>query len=289
LNYADRNAILRDMGYADYAAYRASPLWKAIRRRVRIRDGNRCRICDAGTLIVHHDDYGRETLDGLSISRLYCVCHDCHQSIEFEGEQKRSFVEAQRVFRTLLIGRSTAPVSIASHGVTGGGKWAKPKKKRRKKDGGIVGTGSIGLPGGSPARSIRGKPFREPRPIDPSRDALVEQLKLERHRWIESNPGKKLPARLRMSSIRRNPQPPPPPSPEYLASMAAAREKAAAAEATRRNAAQQRIDHAEELLPTFELRVMARVAIRNAGVRTLAELFKLYADPPTSSETPTDS
>lgn len=70
MGYSERNAILRRLGYESYAAYLASPLWRAIRRRVLKRDGLNCCLCPAAATEVHHDDYGEAMLEGRSISRL---------------------------------------------------------------------------------------------------------------------------------------------------------------------------------------------------------------------------
>lgn len=96
--YADRDAILATMGFVDYEAYLAADLWKSIRARVLDRDDRKCRLCEADTNVVHHHDYDAETLHGATLERMFSLCPCCHESIEFDGERKRSLAEVQGVF-----------------------------------------------------------------------------------------------------------------------------------------------------------------------------------------------
>lgn len=70
----------QEAGWPSYAAYLASPAWKALRRRVMERDRWRCVLCGSKkNLQVHHDRYdglGREELRDLKT-----VCTACHEHI----------------------------------------------------------------------------------------------------------------------------------------------------------------------------------------------------------------
>lgn len=67
-----------------YDQYIASPAWQALRGQAILRDGGRCRLCDApDDLQVHHRRYPplrRWSLDGLDA--LTTLCAACHQLAE---------------------------------------------------------------------------------------------------------------------------------------------------------------------------------------------------------------
>ena len=75
--YDARNTTLAQLGYADYTAYRASPLWSSIRSR--IMSGGRCYVCGLPPEQVHHTSYDEAALLGLDDSGLLPVCHACHE------------------------------------------------------------------------------------------------------------------------------------------------------------------------------------------------------------------
>lgn len=82
--YGQRNATLRKMGYRTYADYMKSSLWSSIRARVLNRDKFVCRHCgEPGATVVHHLNYWRSTLEGLSTEYLVALHNDCHEKIEF--------------------------------------------------------------------------------------------------------------------------------------------------------------------------------------------------------------
>ncbi len=102
--YVDRNVALKEIGFATYAAYLASPLWQEIRAR-RLSTQTTCSCCDSQADVVHHDTYYKKLLlgDETSVKRdLYPLCHACHYKVEFDGSRKRSWGEAIRAFRRLL-------------------------------------------------------------------------------------------------------------------------------------------------------------------------------------------
>lgn len=95
VDYKARNEILREMGFASYRDYLASPLWSKIRKRVFGRDGGRCRACGEKGGQVHHQSYDLRTLKGKTIKRLLLLCRKCHEEVEVDGlGRKRSATAA---------------------------------------------------------------------------------------------------------------------------------------------------------------------------------------------------
>ena len=92
--YANRNIVLRVLGFASYADYLQSDKWQKIRTRVLRRAGYRCEVCGGVATQVHHNLYGRKQLTGRSLKGLKAVCKSCHEKIEFEQGRKVGFVEA---------------------------------------------------------------------------------------------------------------------------------------------------------------------------------------------------
>lgn len=78
--------------------YRASlknnPYWDEVRRKVRIRDGHRCRICGKDyNLEIHHEVYtvGGVSIVGLELEYLDCLttlCEDCHKKRHKEKNKR---------------------------------------------------------------------------------------------------------------------------------------------------------------------------------------------------------
>ncbi len=102
--YSIRNKALAEIGFATYAAYLASPLWKEIRAK-RLAISSQCSCCEEQAAIVHHDFYYKKLLlgDEISVARdLYPLCNGCHRRVEFDGKRKRSAGEAVREFRRML-------------------------------------------------------------------------------------------------------------------------------------------------------------------------------------------
>ena len=102
--YVERNKVLRELGFTNYAEYLASPIWADIKSR-RMKKGATCSCCPKKANLLHHDTYYRKLLlgDEASIQRdLYPLCHSCHRLVEFEGDRKRSWGEAIRKFRRMI-------------------------------------------------------------------------------------------------------------------------------------------------------------------------------------------
>ena len=84
--YDRRDRILNEMGFASYAAYLQSALWKEIRRDVRLW-GMKCPICTGRKATqVHHIDYTPENLAGVDLHLLMPICRQCHETIEFRDD-----------------------------------------------------------------------------------------------------------------------------------------------------------------------------------------------------------
>ena len=80
--YAERNDLLSDFGFKNYAAYLRSSLWKSIRRD-KIAVDPECYGCGrTDHLQVHHGMYTIENLSGLSDEHLYTICGRCHKWCE---------------------------------------------------------------------------------------------------------------------------------------------------------------------------------------------------------------
>lgn len=76
----DRDEMCKLLGFSDYAAYLASPLWKGIRRRI-FRNQNRvCVRCDGRADDVHHRNYSLAVMrgDGDNDDQLASICEGCH-------------------------------------------------------------------------------------------------------------------------------------------------------------------------------------------------------------------
>lgn len=92
--YAERNRLLRELGFESYAAYLESTLWKLIKSR--LLKGN-CVICREPGQVLHHISYSRDTLLGRDSRMLKVLCHACHTRIEVTPEgSKRSLGSANR-------------------------------------------------------------------------------------------------------------------------------------------------------------------------------------------------
>ena len=96
-HYAMRNQILRSMGFADYAAYLGSPLWRSIRGRA-FAVSKRCYGCNGKADQIHHRSYAPAVMEGHDIRPLVPVCAACHEAVEFlPGGAKSSPTEANEM------------------------------------------------------------------------------------------------------------------------------------------------------------------------------------------------
>lgn len=87
--YAARNRILRDMGFASYADYLKSDLWKEIRLKVLERADFTCHICQGDASQVHHRLYFREVLEGKWLNCMNAICVECHKLGEFSDDGEK--------------------------------------------------------------------------------------------------------------------------------------------------------------------------------------------------------
>lgn len=81
--YSERNAILKEMGFATYALYLRSAQWATVRGLVLARDDAKCCGCGKRANQVHHRQYTRAALEGRDITTLSAICPRCHKGIEF--------------------------------------------------------------------------------------------------------------------------------------------------------------------------------------------------------------
>lgn len=90
-DYDVRDALLGDLGFADYRSYLRSPLWAEIRHRCLGRSRYRCTLCwRSQASQVHHVAYTQANLSGASQELLMPVCRPCHKRVEFFGGRKRA-------------------------------------------------------------------------------------------------------------------------------------------------------------------------------------------------------
>ena len=99
--YEARDDALRVIGFASYAEYLESALWKGIRYSV-LRKRPHCRVCGERADQVHHQNYSQAVLLGRNRARLVSLCRAHHESIEFEAGRKLSLKGANRKLRDLL-------------------------------------------------------------------------------------------------------------------------------------------------------------------------------------------
>lgn len=66
------------LGKSDYKSYINSEAWKSLAKKIRKRDGFRCRLCNAADteLHVHHSTY--ERLGCEAGNDLITLCKNCH-------------------------------------------------------------------------------------------------------------------------------------------------------------------------------------------------------------------
>ena len=84
---AAQKAIWTTQGFDTYAAYLASDLWKAIRRRV-LKKTPKCQACEDRATLVHHRGYYLWVLRGETLTGLIPLCRTCHEHIEFDNGEK---------------------------------------------------------------------------------------------------------------------------------------------------------------------------------------------------------
>jgi hypothetical protein len=100
--YADRNHLLKEMGYESYRAYLDSDLWWSIKAQAFIFHGKACKLCRVEAVTLHHLGYGRDTLLGESLDQIVPLCDSCHHKVEFTSKgAKRTLVQAQTAYMRL--------------------------------------------------------------------------------------------------------------------------------------------------------------------------------------------
>lgn len=100
---------LRQLGYANYALYTRSPVWKAVRDRYYATHPKACWICgDASNVHLHHCCYdrlgGNETDDDL-----LPLCNRHHRGLHNYMKRKRvKLEEAHTKYRAWLLERPSS-------------------------------------------------------------------------------------------------------------------------------------------------------------------------------------
>lgn len=98
-DYSSRNANLRRMGFASYAAYLKSDLWKAVRVLVYKAKGRNCYLCGSEATVLHHNRYHENDLSGRRLRFISPICRRCHESVEFRDGKKSTLAQAKSTFR----------------------------------------------------------------------------------------------------------------------------------------------------------------------------------------------
>ena len=60
-----------------------SDLWKSIKIKVYEQRGSLCLVCKEPATALHHRNYNKSTLLGISLTPIIPLCDTCHKSIEF--------------------------------------------------------------------------------------------------------------------------------------------------------------------------------------------------------------
>jgi len=94
--YLQRELTLARLGFRSYGQYRDSDFWKWLRAQVLERDAGKCQCCGEDGNNVHHLNYSRRTLLGLSARSLVTLCGECHRHGEFYHERKTKTSAANR-------------------------------------------------------------------------------------------------------------------------------------------------------------------------------------------------
>lgn len=89
LDYEQRDANLKKIGFDKYADYLASPLWSRIRKKVLDRNDGQCLVCGCDAVEIHHTSYIIEVLLGWDIEKLLPLCRTCHQLAEFSTDGRK--------------------------------------------------------------------------------------------------------------------------------------------------------------------------------------------------------
>jgi hypothetical protein len=104
----DAVAAFPALGFHDYDEYRASTLWRRIKRQELRKAGGRCAACGEGTRTIHHRDYRPRVLRGDDRAPLIALCGQCHDRVHYaEGGRKRSWGEGESILCAMVTDRKT--------------------------------------------------------------------------------------------------------------------------------------------------------------------------------------
>lgn len=81
--YAQRLAVLNNLGFANYKEYLNSDLYQGIKSRVLTRRPY-CELCGDVSVVVHHVAYNKKSLRGSKSPLLVSLCNSCHYYIEVD-------------------------------------------------------------------------------------------------------------------------------------------------------------------------------------------------------------
>jgi hypothetical protein len=86
--YRRRAVNLAKLGFASYAAYLRSDLWRKIRMRVLAKHRHVCKRCKGRATQVHHRKYVMKAMTGENLGLLIPLCGPCHEFCEWDGNRK---------------------------------------------------------------------------------------------------------------------------------------------------------------------------------------------------------
>ena len=110
--YASRNALLRDYGYASYDAYLKSALWRRIKKE--FLKGRLCLLCRRSASVLHHRSYDKQTMLYGDKKTLVPMCLRCHKVIEFDDKNRKATLKEanQKLSRLLVMKRADRMAAI---------------------------------------------------------------------------------------------------------------------------------------------------------------------------------
>lgn len=85
LSYKERDNNLKALGFATYADYLASDLWRKVRETVYREKGTTCTLCGLPAQVLHHNRYFLDDLKGVTLKHIHPVCTNCHTRVEFNA------------------------------------------------------------------------------------------------------------------------------------------------------------------------------------------------------------
>lgn len=98
-DYRTRQITLLELGFSNYRDYLTSELWQEVRRKVYRAKGSACFLCGLPATELHHNRYHHNDLTGKKIKYINPICRECHTSIEFQKDGRKSTVQqAKKAF-----------------------------------------------------------------------------------------------------------------------------------------------------------------------------------------------